>query len=359
MKKLLLSLVITSSVVVVNAAIAAAVTTTTSVKATTPSSNTNVFIEPQAGETPIVNLINAAKQSIAITIYELDDQNIQNALNAAANRGVKVQIIYSNRTEAYETMAKTFCNSNLQISCQRASGIDDKSTYNVPYGFYVTHEKSLLIDNSIAVIMTLNMVKNATYNYFGATRDFGVITNDPADVASLANQFTSDWANATNNGSNFPVVDSNTRLFFSPSRVANPADSYNALAQLINQASKSIDIYAENFSDTNRNESQNIVKLLNAKAKSGVIVRIIAANSKVADLDPAVQIIQPLAAYPLYFHAKSIMIDGVVATVMSVNYSNYSINQNREAGIILSDKASVSLMEDTFNQDWQALHNPQ
>lgn len=314
---------------------------------------TYVWVEPDIGEEPLLYLINHASQRIDIVMYELADEKIQSALLSAAKRGVIISIIYSNRTK-YESLEQKFCAADKLISCRRSSGPNEhfKEFTDTSFGFAMTHEKALVIDNKQAVIMTGNMVNYGPINYFANHRDFIVVTNNSKDVKSLNNEFKVDWDNSASNGSLFPTVVPGSRVFFSPSDSINEtANSYNIISGLINQAVKSIDIFADNFSDT------RIEKLLNNKAKSGVKVRIIAVKINKDNFNSAVQIVQPPADYPVYFHAKSIIVDNKIATVMSVNYSYYSMNKNREAGIVLTDAGNVAILENTFIHDWKYLHD--
>ena len=52
-----------------------------------------VYVEPDAGEHPITDAINAAQKSIWLEIYILTDRNVIRALEEAANRGVDVRVM--------------------------------------------------------------------------------------------------------------------------------------------------------------------------------------------------------------------------------------------------------------------------
>ena len=55
----------------------------------------------------------------------------------------------------------------------------------------------------------------------------------------------------------------------------------------------------------------------------------------------------------LYIHAKMISVDEKIAFVGSENFSETSLNDNRELGIILTDKAIINSLSDIFIQDWK------
>src|SRR5579875_4108927 len=70
-----------------------------------------LVIEPDQGLTSIYSLINAAKSTIDMTMYELQDTTAQNDLCNAVARGVKVRVILdvnrekSNNTSAYNQLS--------------------------------------------------------------------------------------------------------------------------------------------------------------------------------------------------------------------------------------------------------------
>ena len=52
-----------------------------------------VFVEPEAGETPVLHAIEGAQRSVWVEVYLLTDRNVINALEDAANRGVDVRVL--------------------------------------------------------------------------------------------------------------------------------------------------------------------------------------------------------------------------------------------------------------------------
>jgi phosphatidylserine/phosphatidylglycerophosphate/cardiolipin synthase-like enzyme len=55
--------------------------------------------------------------------------------------------------------------------------------------FAVTHEKSLVIDDTMALISTFNYATK----YFTETRDYGIVTTQPQQVAEVIAGFEADW----------------------------------------------------------------------------------------------------------------------------------------------------------------------
>jgi phosphatidylserine/phosphatidylglycerophosphate/cardiolipin synthase-like enzyme len=53
----------------------------------------SVFVEPNAGESPIVNAIDGAKKSVWLEMYILSDTTVIRALEETANRGIDVRVM--------------------------------------------------------------------------------------------------------------------------------------------------------------------------------------------------------------------------------------------------------------------------
>ena len=55
--------------------------------------------------------------------------------------------------------------------------------------FPVTHEKSLVVDDDTVLIATFNL----SDKYFTQTRDYGIVSHDPAVVQQVIAGFEADW----------------------------------------------------------------------------------------------------------------------------------------------------------------------
>jgi phosphatidylserine/phosphatidylglycerophosphate/cardiolipin synthase-like enzyme len=101
--------------------------------------------------------------------------------------------------------------------------------------FEVTHEKAFVIDGATAILMSFNL----TGEYFGTTRDFGIVTTVDSEVAEISKVFEADW-NA------MPITP------VAPSLVWSPVNSRSKLTSLIGSANKTLDIYCEEAGDLAR-----------------------------------------------------------------------------------------------------------
>lgn len=292
-----------------------------------------LLTEPDSGKGQILSLINGAQSSIDLAIYEIEDPEIVSALTTAAQRGVNVRVLFN-----YYSFLHYGHDPNAPfIEKLKAGGVNAKPASQ---NFLITHQKTFAIDDSVAVIMTFNL----NPGYFKGTRDFGVITGDSGQVAEIVKVFEADWAGK-------PVSVSQSALVWSPD------NSRRKTLEVINSATRTLDVYNEETSD------QESMQALIAAAKRGVNVRFITAvlkdyNNPGHDANASERAVLNAGGVHAkgmilpYIHAKMILADGSRVFFGSENFSSASLDRNRELGIILDDSAVVSSMEKTFNSDW-------
>jgi len=292
-----------------------------------------LLTEPFSGRTAVLNLINNARTSINLTIYEIEDPPTISALIAAAQRGVTVRVIYNLYSfRGRDPNAKYIQElQNAGVQTQAASR-----------QFEVTHEKTITADGTSAVIMTFNLVPN----YFSGTRDFGIVTLNAAEVAEIDAVFNADW----NGEQADPTL---------PELVWSPENSREKILGVINGATKTLEVYGE------ETEDPECMQALIAAAQRGVAVRFItavlsgrggqdgnAAERQVLNDNG----VQAKALNNPYIHAKVILADygtpNARVFIGSENFSKTSLDRNRELGIILNNPPLMDSIEGTFNSDW-------
>jgi len=115
--------------------------------------------------------------------FHLTTTAVVDALVAAAKRGVDVQLILdAGNLESHTPAAIT--------KPLAAAGV--KVVASSP-AFQITHVKSLVIDGTTALVMSLNLT-----NKFDETRDYAVVTHDPGVIAEFTSVFEADLENAKN-----------------------------------------------------------------------------------------------------------------------------------------------------------------
>ena len=140
----------------------------------------SIIIMPDDTASSITEAINNAKISIRVKMFLFSDPGLIGAIIEAKARGVKVKVMLNpaRRDGAEE--------NELTHQTLKKAGIEVKSS-NPDFG--LTHEKSMVIDDTIAFIKSLNWeTKNLT-----DTRDYAIITSHPQEVAEVILCFEADW----------------------------------------------------------------------------------------------------------------------------------------------------------------------
>ncbi len=287
-----------------------------------------LIAEPDAGIAPILSMIQGASSSIDMVMYQLQDTEIEKALADDVTRGVAVRVILNRGYYGKQENDK----NSAAFEYLSAHGAE---VHWAPSYFALTHEKSMVIDGTVGVIMTMNLQPQ----YYASGREFVVVDVDRADVTAMRDAFTSDW-----NGSQTPASSGDT-LVWSPG-------SEQTMLDLINNAKTSLKIYNEEMADG------NIVRSLATASERGVDVQIVMTYSNnwkkaFVKLSTAGVHIHTLSrSSPLYIHAKVIIVDDSKAFVGSENFSSNSLLKNRELGTIITNPKIIDQIETIFTKDY-------
>jgi phosphatidylserine/phosphatidylglycerophosphate/cardiolipin synthase-like enzyme len=190
------------------------------------------------------------------------------------------------------------------------------------------------------------MTANLTSRYYSTTRDFLVVDSRRADVAAIVKVFNADYDQR-------PIQPGDGRDL-----VWSPTDSQERLLALINGAASSLRIYSEEMGDSTMEDA------LIAAARRGVSVRVCGENQDGEfDSDFArlarggVRISYYHSPDGFYIHGKVIEADygtrHAKVFIGSENFSNTSLNQNRELGLITASRAVLSSIARTFAADFR------
>jgi phosphatidylserine/phosphatidylglycerophosphate/cardiolipin synthase-like enzyme len=285
--------------------------------------------EPQAGVSQIYQLINGAKSSIELTMYELRDTTAESDLAAAAKRGVDVRVILDQHLEmSRNTAAYDFLKSHGVRVTWAPSG----TTY---------HQKTLTVDGKTSVVMTLNLV---SADYAG-TRDFAVIDTSRSDIAAIVATFNADFAHA---GITPPD---------GADLVWSPTNAQAAILAVINAAKHSLSVENEEMGDS------AITTALEAAARRGVDVKIVMtaqtswdqAFSALTAAGAHVRTYRNSAAV-LYIHAKAVVADAggpdEQMFVGSENFSVASLRYNRELGLRTTNGQVIAALATVLGDDY-------
>jgi cardiolipin synthase len=286
--------------------------------------------EPIDGITTIDGFLASPVHTLDLTMYELVDPTAEQTLATDAARGVVVRVVLdSNLERTHNTPAYDYL---------VAHGVH---AVWAPRSYDATHEKAAVVDagraNARALIMTLNL----TAQYYATTRDFAVVDTNPADVTAIDTVFDADYAGQTS-----AVTPSGADLVWSPG-------AQTALVSLINSARSSLAVENEEMGN------EAVVDALSAAARRDVDVEVImtadsewdAAFDQLAAAGAHVRLYADTSS-ALYIHAKAIVADSTTAFVGSENFSNASLDYNRELGLVTTAPEIVSGLSTTLASDY-------
>lgn len=305
-------------------------------KATLPAgvgaTGLSVFVEPAAGEAPVLQAIEGAQKSVWVELYLLTDRNVINALEDDANRGVEVRVLLelnpygSGSTSPQETLQE------LQAAGVQAKGSDT--------AYHYTHEKALIVDGATLLVLTANLTKSGLGgSSYAENREYGIVDTNAADVQEAAAIFTADWNRTT------PTLSD-------PNLVVSPVNARARLAAFMLGARRTLVVEDEEMYDQGSEDG------LIAAAKRGVTVEVVlpqptsdsGGNVDVARLIQGGVRVRYIGN--VYMHAKMMVADGKLAFVGSENFSANSLDDNRELGLLIADTQVIATLTQTFQQDW-------
>jgi cardiolipin synthase len=287
-----------------------------------------LIVEPDDGMAPIYTLLSSPQRTLDMTMYELVDPTAESLLADDAARGVRVRLVLDSRLEHARNLAA--------YDFLRARGVEVAWSSE---RYFATHEKTFVIDDATAVVMSLNL----TNRYYATTRDVAVVDHDPHDVAAIESVFAADLRGIS---TGTPPADD---------LVWSPGQSQSDLVALIDGARRSLAVESEELS------SDVVVSAIVAAARRGVAVSI--AMTYDPDWLPALDAIAAAGGdvsllhgeSPLYIHAKLLAIDvgtpRARAFAGSENLADSSLLHDRELGVVLVEPRLVAQIAAVISSD--------
>ena len=275
----------------------------------------DLITQPDAGPGPLLSAVRRARRSIDIVIFRFDLDPLEQELAAAVKRGVVVRALIAHTNRGGEKRLRKLEQRFLKAGITVGRTKDDLVRY---------HGKLLAVDGRRVYILG--------FNYTAAdlkSRSFGVVVRAPRVVKEVRRLFDSD-ANRTE---------------FVPrvrDLVVSPENARQRLERFLRRARVSLDIYDPQVTD------DRMLAVLARKASRGVRVRILGklegkwrgAGFEVQD-------------FPGRLHVRAIVRDGRRAFVGSQSLRKLELDERREVGIIVRDRAVVEKLQKTFKRDWK------
>jgi cardiolipin synthase len=296
----------------------------------------SVLILPDDTSQSIIDAINHAKKSIRLKMFLFSDPDLINAIVEAKHRGVKLKVMLNpSRRNGEEE------NEPTRLILEKA-GIEVRDSNP---SFVITHEKSMIIDDEIAFIKSLNWeTKN-----FTETRDYAIITTHPHEVKEVIMCFEADWHRKTFE------PDEELRLIWCS------LNGRERIARFIDGAKNSLFVQNERFQDL------VIIERLVHAARRGVKVHVMARPPHTLKKEKLVEGVGGLRIMDdvgikihklksLKLHGKMLLADGCRAIIGSINLAPGSFDHRRELAIEVHDEDIIERLKKIAHYDWKHSH---
>jgi cardiolipin synthase len=274
-----------------------------------------LIIQPEAGVGPLLTAVRRAKRSIEIVVFRFDLDELEEEIGAAVERGVVVRALIAHTNRGGDKRLRKLAQRMLKRGVTVGRTKDDLVRY---------HGKILVVDRRRVFVLG--------FNYTAAdlrSRSFGIMSRSPRLITELLRLFESD-ANRTEY---VPRV---------RDLVVSPENARRRLETFIRKARTRIDIYDPQVSD------DRILELLRRRVEKGVDVRILGKLER--KWDTGAFDARRYAGKRL--HVRAIIRDGRRAFVGSQSLRKLELDDRREVGVIVRDRAVVRKLQKTFERDW-------
>jgi cardiolipin synthase len=293
----------------------------------------SLIVLPDDSAGPILETIASAKRSLRIKMFAFSDPGAINAVIDAKKRGVAARVILN---------AARRDGKKDNEGARRAFGRAGIEVRTGSPRVELTHEKSMVVDDSTAFVMSLNW---ATKN-FTETRDYAVVTSKRKDVREIVEGFEADW-----HAQHF-VPRHDGHLIWCP------GPGRDRICQVIDDARHRLSLQNERFQDT------VVIERLGRAARRGVKVEVMVRAPHTLKRDKIVEGVGGLRIMDdfgikirrlrgLKLHGKALLADGVSAIVGSINLATGSLDGRRELAIEVRDDEVVNRLSETMSSDWE------
>lgn len=291
-----------------------------------------LFVEPNAGPSPIIQVIDSAHRELDIGVYYLDDRKVLAAVRYAVRRGVNVRIMAEPKPYGMKPWQV-----QKEVREIAATGAQWKAA---PYRFtshgdvYSFFHCKYCVNGHEAEVGTSNFDWSGLG---GRNREYLYTTTNATVVRAVQAVFNADW-----NRQHAPAW--THRVL-----VLSPGTSAPQLLQVIDQPGP-IDVESEELGPY-----RPVLDALAAKGKDLRMILPTSINAKdqqdVAFLRRHGCRVRLIPVKPIYMHAKMI-VGRSLAFIGSENFTQTSLEDNREMGLVLNGD-DITKLQAQFNRDWQ------
>ena len=294
----------------------------------------SAIVLPDATAAPIVALLQSAQLSLRLKIVEFELPELIEAVAAPARRGVKVRVLFNKAGRG------GVCDNAAARAALLAAGAE---VADAPHKLSVVHEKSLVIDDERALVMSCDW----TAAGLSEARDYALLTTHRHEVDEIAACFDADWAHQDFK----PHGHGRLRL------VWGPLNARQRLADFIDAARRTLVVQNARYQDP-----VMIERLVRAQRR-GVALQLMAhavhrmdAKEITSDVGGLRMLddlgVQVRRLKHLRLHGNLLLADSTRAMVGSVNFSPASLDRRRELAIETDEAAVIKALQGAVAHDW-------
>jgi phosphatidylserine/phosphatidylglycerophosphate/cardiolipin synthase-like enzyme len=293
----------------------------------------SIIVLPDDTIHPVIEAIDKARESLRIKMFLFSEPTLLNAVIRARKRGVSVKVMlnpyrHSGEEENEETK-RLLIENDIEVKDSNPS-------------FRITHEKSMVVDNNLAFIKSLNWERRNLLE----SRDYAIITSHPKEVEEVIECFECDW-----NRQPFDAGE-NAKLIWCR------GNGRERIARFIDDAKHSLFVQNDRFQD------MVIIERLIRAAARGVKVHVMARPAHSLKTDKLVEGVGGLRIMDdvgikihnlkhLRLHGKMLLADQTRAIVGSINLAPGSFDERRELAIEVHDEPIVDRLHNIAHHDWK------
>lgn len=292
----------------------------------------SLIVLPDDSAQPVLRAIADATKSLRIKMFLFSDPALIAAVLDARRRGVHVRVMLNparrdGRKENEDSRA-ILEGAGVEVAASNPA-------------FDLTHEKSMVADDSLALIQSFNWeTTNLT------ARDYGIVTSHKHEVDEIAGCFDADW-----NRSHFAIGEG-TRLIWC---IGN---ARQRMSQFIDEAKHTLWLQHERFQDPMMIE--HLVRAHCRGVKVHVLTRPVQKlkKEKLMEGVSGLRILQDIGIKihkmkHVHLHAKLLFADNVRAIIGSINLAPGSFDSRRELAIAVEDEHVIHRIHKTLHHDWE------
>jgi len=347
--------------------------------------NVTTFVGPDYSNETLTRFLRSATESIYVEIYQFTSPGILNLIHEIYNDNpsIDIKVMISERVVSLGDYNVYTMWNLTQL------GIPVRWTSDT---FTFSHQKFVIIDNDTTIVQAGNWARPSfplsewesgssggfTQKNCEGNREFNIAMTDTVVTQYYRNVFDYDWSIGSdyNEGvdgtgtvldwgavsqSYYPrpfatVGEFSGQMNVTP--VFSPDTSLEAMLWVINSAQATLDIEIPYVSNSSAVVNELLDAIVAAKHR-GVTVRIIMNagqndNEEVAlaFAEENIPVIWMDTRFFSALHNKAFIADGRIILICSINWSEESISENREAGVVVEHEGVAGWYQEVFDYDW-------